>query len=170
MTRFTRRAFLKTGGAGAAATAAAGWLPASASAAAADAPTARGYPSTPVAKANSLPINQPVSFTYPDAGSPCYLIRMGRKVPGGVGPDGDIVAYSSMCTHMGCIVSYDGDGRRFKCGCHFSLFDPEKAGMMISGQATEPLPQIELAYNPDDDSITATGVRGHLYGRLDNVL
>ena len=31
-----------------------------------------------------------------------------ERVPAGVGPDGDIVAYSSLRTHMGCPVVYDG--------------------------------------------------------------
>ena len=36
---------------------------------------------------------------------------------------------------------------RFKCPCHFSMFDAEKGGQMICGQATENLPRIVLRYN-----------------------
>ena len=34
---------------------------------------------------------------------------------------------------------------RFKCPCHFSVFDAEMHGQMICGQATENLPRIQLA-------------------------
>jgi hypothetical protein len=50
------------------------------------------------------------------------LIKLGERAYGGVGPDGDIVAYSSLCTHMDCPVSYSK--KRFLCACHYSLFDP----------------------------------------------
>ena len=50
------------------------------------------------------------------------------------------------------------------------MFDAEKGGQMICGQATENLPRIELRYNAKDSSITAVGVNGLLYGRQSNVL
>jgi Rieske Fe-S protein len=37
--------------------------------------------------------------------------QAGRTVPGGVGPNRDIVAYSTMCTHMGCPLAYDATKR-----------------------------------------------------------
>ncbi|MDL0430965.1 arsenate reductase (azurin) small subunit [Marinobacter sp. TBZ242] len=68
------------------------------------------YPQTTISKAADLKVGQPVSFTYPDASSPCTLVKTGRQTHGGVGPDGDIVAYSNLCTHMGCPVSYSSEG------------------------------------------------------------
>ena len=73
-------------------------------------------------------------------------------------PNQDIVAYSTMCTHMGCPVSYDSAQRVFKCPCHYSMFDAEKSGQMMCGQATENLPRIVLKYNDKDDSVTAVSV------------
>ena len=99
-----------------------------------------------------MPVNRAVSFSYPDPSSPCYAIRMGAKVPGGVGPNKDIVAFSAMCTHMGCPVAYDGGTKTFKCGCHFSMFDPENGGQMVCGQATEDLPRVVLSYDRQDDA------------------
>ncbi len=128
------------------------------------------YPITTVSKARDLKIGQPVSFTYPDPSSPCTLIKTGRKTQGGVGPEGDIIAYSILCSHMGCPVSYSADERTFKCPCHFSVFDPELNGQMVSGQATENLPRILLNYRASDDSIEATGVDGLIYGRQSNLL
>lgn len=127
------------------------------------------YPLRAVGKAGGMKAQTPVMFNYPDAASPCAAVKLGKSVQGGVGPDKDIVAYSTMCTHMGCPVVYDGNGT-FKCGCHFSQFDAEKSGQMICGQATEDLPRIQLRYNEKDDSITAIGVDGLIYGRQANTL
>jgi len=132
--------------------------------------TALPYPKLAVGKAGALPINEAVAFSYPDASSQCYAIRMGAPVPGGVGPNKDIVAYSGMCTHMGCPVSYDAATRTFKCGCHFSIFDPENNGQMVCGQATEDLPQVMLEYDAKTDGIRAVAINGLLYGRQSNVL
>ncbi len=167
-----RRFFLKSGGTAAAAMGAA-VIPihnANAAPATAAGSMALPYPKKAVGIVNKMPLNQAVAFNYPDASSPCYAIRMGNKVPGGVGPKGDIVAYSSLCTHMGCPVAYDGDSRTFKCSCHFSMFDPEHNGQMICGQATENLPQIKLEYDPKTDSVHAAGVDGLIYGRQSNIL
>jgi arsenite oxidase small subunit len=128
------------------------------------------YPETAIGNANKLSINKAVSFNYPDSASPCAVIRMGEAVPGGVGPDRDIVAYSTLCNHMGCPVNYDTETRTFKCPCHFSIFDSEKAGQMVTGQATENLPRILLSYNKDSGEINAVGVDGLIFGRQANVL
>jgi arsenite oxidase small subunit len=137
---------------------------------AAPATTALNYPKRPVGKAAAMPVNQAVNFTYPDASSPCVAVRMGAPVLGGVGPNKDIVAFSSMCTHMGCPVQYDGGTKTFKCGCHFSIFDPENGGQMVCGQATEDLPRVMLDYDAKTDSVSAVGIDGLIYGRQANVL
>jgi arsenite oxidase small subunit len=172
--KLSRRIFLQSSGGAAAAVGAAGaaLLPGGAQAAApaAGATTTLQYPKRTVGNARKMPVNQAVSFSYPDASSPCYALRMGTPVPGGVGPDNDIVAFSAMCTHMGCPVAYDGGTKTFKCGCHFSIFDPEKGGQMVCGQATEDLPKVQLNYDPKTDSVTAVGIDGLLYGRQANVL
>ena len=123
-----------------------------------------------IGRVTQLKDNVPVAFTFPDSASPCAMIKMGAPVPRGVGPNKDIVAYSTLCTHMGCPVSYDAGAKTFKCPCHFSIFDPEKAGQMVAGQATENLPSITLEYNAKDDSVRAVAVEGLIYGRQSNVL
>jgi arsenite oxidase small subunit len=165
----SRREFLKyTGGVAAGAAA----LPTNAEAAPnADlGSTVLPYKAKAVGKAGGLTANQPVSFTFPDASSPCALVKIGNPVPGGVGPNQDIVAYSIMCTHMGCPVAYDPAQKIFKCPCHFSMFDAEKGGQMICGQATENLPRVVLRYNAKDDAVTAVAIDGLLYGRQSNIL
>ncbi|MEJ2360232.1 MAG: arsenate reductase (azurin) small subunit [Gammaproteobacteria bacterium] len=171
MSDITRRNFLKLGGGVAAGTASlvSGNLFGAEPAVTAGR-TTLPYPRQLVGKAPALRPGTPVSFTYPDADSPCAIIKTGQPVPGGVGPDKDIVAYSTLCTHMGCPVSYDDKARTFKCPCHFSIFDPEMEGQMVDGQATENLPRIVLEYNDKDGSVTAVAVEGLIYGRQANVL
>jgi arsenite oxidase small subunit len=172
--KLSRRIFLKSSTSAAAAAGAVGTalVPSAAHAAAPAGSTATNlnYPKRPVGKAGGMPVNQAVSFTYPDASSPCVALRMGSAVPGGVGPNKDIVAFSSLCTHMGCPVSYDGGTKTFKCGCHFSIFDPENGGQMVCGQATEDLPKVMLEYDAKTDTVAAVGVDGLIYGRQANIL
>lgn len=169
--KLNRRIFLKSTSAAAAGVAtAAASSGAQATPAASSGATTLAYPKHTVGRARGMPVNQAVSFTYPDTSSSCYVIRMGSRVAGGVGPDRDIVAYSAMCTHMGCPVAYDGGTRTFKCGCHFSIFDPEQQGQMVCGQATEDLPRVLLEYDARTDTVTAVGIDGLLYGRQSNIL
>ena len=167
--KFSRRNFIKFGG-----TAALAGLVAK-EAQAQEAPAEVGrttlpYPQQVIGVASDMPVNEIVNFSYPDASSPCVAIRMGQATAGGVGPDGDIVAYSVMCTHMGCPVQYDSESRNFKCGCHFSVFDSEKEGQMVMGQATEKLPNILLSYDDASGEVSAVGIDGLLYGRQANIL
>lgn len=170
--RITRRQFFKVGG-GIAAGAGLAASPVK-SAHAVPAPdvgsTVLPYPRTTVGSVAQMQDNTPVAFSFPDASSPCIAIKMGRPVAGGVGPNRDIVAYSTLCTHMGCPVSYDAKSRCFKCPCHFSTFDAELGGQMICGQATENLPQIVLEYDAKSGTVTAVAVEGLIYGRQSNLL
>lgn len=172
MSTLSRRGFLKTTGTGvvAGATATVTGVVATPVAAAAAGSATLPYEQKTIAQAKKLKTNVPVSFTYPDASSPCTLVKLGRAAPGGVGPDRDIVAYSSLCTHMGCPVAYDAERKVFKCPCHYSTFDAEMAGQMVCGQATEDLPRVVLRYDEGDDSVQAVAVEGVIYGRQSNIL
>lgn len=123
-----------------------------------------------IAHEEQLQENTPVAFSFPDTSSPCALIKLGSPVPGGVGPQGDIVAFSTLCTHMGCPVSYDIATRVFNCPCHFTIFDAEKRGQMVCGQATANLPAIVLEYHDREGTIRAVAVDGLIYGRQANRL
>ncbi len=169
----SRRQFFKvSGGLAAGAGLVTGAIPDAALAAtAADAGnTVLPYPRKAVGTASQMAVGQAVAFSYPDDSSPCAAIRMGAPVEGGVGPGRDIVAYSTLCTHMGCPVAFDVKSRCFKCPCHYSTFDAEKGGQMICGQATENLPRIVLEYDAASGAVTAVAVSGLIYGRQSNVL
>lgn len=165
----SRRWFLKVSGASAVGAVAA-VTTTNAAAAQDTSRTVLPYPRKIVGAAKTMPSNAAVNFTYPDAASPCIAVKLGSPVAGGVGPDGDIVAYSGLCTHMGCPVSYDAAAKTFKCGCHYSMFDAEKGGQMICGQATENLPRVQLEYDAKAGTVAAVSVEGLIYGRQANVL
>jgi arsenite oxidase small subunit len=167
----SRRSFLKAAGTSAAVAGAAA-VPGTAQAQVRANPGAvvLPYPTVAVGNSRAMKVDDPVSFTYPDAASPCVAIKLGRPTAGGVGPDKDIVAHSTLCTHMGCPVYYDASAKTFKCPCHYSVFDPDNKGQMVCGQATENLPQIELTYDAASDSVRAVGVNGLIYGRQANIL
>jgi arsenite oxidase small subunit len=128
------------------------------------------YPEAAVAKAGQLQAGTPHYFNYPDLSSPCILLKVGRRVVSGAGPDGDIVAYSRLCSHRGCPLTLDEQRGVLKCHCHYSMFDPEQGGQMIVGQATVNVPQILLSYRSSDDSVLAVGIHGLIYGRASNLL
>ena len=129
---------------------------------------AAGYPVTPIVALDALEEGATVPFTYPDERSPALLLRMSEPAAGGIGPDSNIVAFSSLCTHKGCPVLYRPEHRLLICPCHWSTFDPAKAGGLVIGQASQPLPRIELRI--ESGVIAAVGVEGLIYGRHTNLV
>lgn len=129
-----------------------------------------GYPRKRIAGVSQLKTDVPVQLEYPDADSPAMLVKLGVPAGGGVGRDSDIVAFSTLCPHMG------GDlGTTYKakfkglgpCSLHLSTFDLTRHGIMVAGHATESLPQVLLEVVGDD--IYATGVMGLVYGKASNI-
>lgn len=127
------------------------------------------YPSNRLANVADLKVNEPMDIAYPDADSPGVLLKLGTPVEGGVGPDGDIVAFSVLCPHKGYILSYSGEDRTLNCPGHFSRFDAEAGGQQIWGHATENLPQFVLRVD-DKGDIYAEGCTDLIFGRMSNLL
>ncbi len=126
------------------------------------------YPVVDIAPLSSIKRGSVVNFNYPDASSPAVLLRLTEPATDGVGPNSEIVAYSSLCTHKGCPVSYKAERRMFICPCHWSTFDPAKAGTLVIGQASQSLPQIHLRVS--NGIVQAFGVTGLIYGRYTNIV
>lgn len=162
-----RRQFLRGAGIGAAGLAAVTMLPQQAKAAAGQALV--NYPSNRLANVSDLKVNEPMDVAYPDADAPGVLIKLGSKVEGGMGPDGDIVGFSTICPHKGFPLAYNAGDRTLNCPGHYSRFDCERGGLEIWGQATQNLPQYSLRID-DKGDIYAEGLDELLYGRLSNVL
>ena len=133
-------------------------------------PAARvDYPSNRLANTSELKLNQPVNVSYPDSSAPGVLLKLGKRVPGGVGADGDIVGFSTTCPHKGFPLNYNAPDKTLNCPGHYSRFDCEAGGQQTWGHATQNLPQYVLRVD-DKGDIYAEGVDELLYGRLSNVL
>lgn len=59
------------------------------------------------------------------------------------GEDGTITERSAVCTHVGCIVHWNGFEKCWDCPCHGSQFLPD--GTVLNGPAVRPLSAIEPA-------------------------
>lgn len=130
------------------------------------------YPRKKIGKLSRLKVDVPQYFQYPwkDVFSGCMLVKLGRAAGGGVGSEGDIVAFSTLCTHMGGPLqgTYNGKYKAVgPCPFHLTTFDLVKHGMVAAGQATESLPQVILETHGDD--IYATGMMGLMYGYHSNL-
>lgn len=55
---------------------------------------------------------------------------------------GDVHAFSAVCTHQGCLVSGVADSR-INCPCHGSAFDAT-TGVVVAGPATQPLASVAV--------------------------
>lgn len=58
-----------------------------------------------------------------------------------------VFAYSAICTHQGCTVSYTPSSKTLICPCHASEFDPFKSANVVAGPATSKLPSVKVAVN-----------------------
>jgi arsenite oxidase small subunit len=107
------------------------------------------FPRVQVSSTN-ISVNSPIHFYYPLDSEPNFLVKMGRKAVGGVGPEQDIVAFSQICQHLGCVsISYQATGGPAggpvaKCSCHGSVFDLLQSAKVVDGPSPRPLPQVQL--------------------------
>jgi ubiquinol-cytochrome c reductase iron-sulfur subunit len=62
----------------------------------------------------------------------------------------NIVAYSKICTHVGCPVAlYEQTTHHILCPCHQSTFDASNGAWVVFGPAPRPLPQLPLMLDAD---------------------
>jgi len=162
-----RRQFLRGGAVAAAGAAAAATTPRPAAAASGMARVE--YPTSRLANLSDLKVNEPLDIAYPDDDSPGVLLKLGAPVPGGVGPDGDVVAYSTMCPHKGYPLAYHAADKTLNCPGHYSRFDCEMEGQQIFGMANQNLPMFTLRVDGKGD-IHAEGADELIYGRTANTL
>jgi Rieske Fe-S protein len=89
----------------------------------------------PLKVADRLERGQAVSFDYPGRDDRAMAIRL---------PDGALVGYSTVCTHLACGVLWrrdhgpDGD---LYCPCHEGRFDA-RTGAVTAGPPPRPLPKV----------------------------
>lgn len=90
-------------------------------------PAARGGGATnvEVKGANDL---APGASTMLQVGSKAVIVVRSRT---------GFVAYSAVCTHLGCLVKWDSAKKEFFCPCHAAIFDEK--GRVVSGPPPTPL-------------------------------
>jgi arsenite oxidase small subunit len=130
-----------------------------------------GFPKILVGNVSDLKVSEPLSFNYPLEETPNILVKLGVKADGGVGPDGDIVAFSSICQHLGCIwgyvqpgaspgcdATYKASGPLGYCCCHGSVYDLVEGAKVTAGPTPRPQPQVILEFDSSTGDIYATGM------------
>lgn len=75
----------------------------------------------------------------PVAGKPTIVVNTEQGVK----------AYSAICTHLGCIVAWDGPSQTIACPCHDGRFNPT-TGAVISGPPPTPLPPLSATVEGDE--------------------
>ena len=87
-----------------------------------------------IIKESALAIGDTFSFSAAN-GTPAVLFRTKTGV----------FAYSAICTHEGCTVTYSKASDHLQCACHGAVFDPKADGKAISGPTNTPLQKISVA-------------------------
>jgi Rieske Fe-S protein len=90
---------------------------------------------TNIIKASKLKVGATHSFTTSKQGIPAILFRTKTGV----------FAYSTICSHQGCTVTYNKGAKKLQCPCHGAQFDPLKGGKPTKGPAETPLASIKVA-------------------------
>lgn len=63
---------------------------------------------------------------------------------------GGILAYSKICTHVGCPISlWEQQTHHLLCPCHQSTFDLGNSGLVVFGPAARALPQLPITVDAD---------------------
>lgn len=118
-----------------------------------------------------------ILFNYPLTNEPNMLLNLASAAPNGVGPNRTLVAYSAVCQHQGGYppnISYyppgscdnfNGGNAFIHCIVHGSTYDPGLAASgggaaLITGPATNPLPQVLLEWDSATDYLYAVGAVG----------
>ena len=90
-----------------------------------------GSESQEVGQAEELKPNSGLVFQF--GTQPALLIRT---------PEGELRAFSAICTHLGCTVRYEPDSKVIWCPCHNGMFDLH--GRNIGGPTPRPLPEYRV--------------------------
>ncbi len=95
-------------------------------------PPVSGEPATQsvvAAQASQVKTNSGMLFKF--GSKPGLLIRT---------PDGELQAFSAVCTHLDCTVQYKSDTSQIWCACHNGTYDLQ--GNVVSGPPPRPLERL----------------------------
>jgi len=71
-------------------------------------------------------------------------------------PEGDVRAFSAVCTHLSCTVQYKADTSEIWCACHNGVYD--LGGNVVSGPPPRPLEEfkVNLRGEPGQEEIVVS--------------
>ena len=92
------------------------------------------YPPAKIVGAERVMPGSYLYFDYPKKNDPAVLLRTS---------DGQYLAYSRKCAHLGCSIDYDSSARCLRCPCHRGVYD-SRNGYVVLGPPPKPLDQIIL--------------------------
>ncbi|MEX5213468.1 MAG: ubiquinol-cytochrome c reductase iron-sulfur subunit [Nitrospiraceae bacterium] len=96
-----------------------------------------------IGSVDELPSGEPAQRDYVATIRDGYVETKTHKAVWAVKqPDGQVIAFSPMCTHLGCGYTWDSGEKKFKCPCHGSVFDV--SGQVLGGPAPRPLDRLPL--------------------------
>ncbi len=78
-------------------------------------------------------------------GKPAILLRT---------PDGDIRAFTAVCTHLACTVQYRPELSHIWCACHDGHYDLH--GQVLAGPPPRPLAEFRVTVKDDNVVVTRT--------------
>lgn len=94
-----------------------------------------------VGGADEVPVGEPAQLEYIATIRDGYVETKTHKAIWAIKqPDGQMTAYSPMCTHLGCGYTWDRGEKHFKCPCHGSVFDT--SGQVLAGPAPRSLDRL----------------------------
>ena len=113
----------------------------------------------------------PFQFNYPLDNTPNVLVKLGVKADKGIGPDADIVAFSQICQHLGCIYGFVPKGKSPECNpsytmpetggyccCHGSHYNFTTGGTVMGGPSPRPQPMVQLELDDKTGDIYAVSM------------
>lgn len=127
---------------------------------------------TPI-KPSAMKVGDEV-LAYPSgkASNPANIVQLVKLEQSALKPptrmeltDQGFVAYSAICTHLGCTVSWVRNEQApvasvTECFCHNSIFDPARGSKVLGGPAPIPLAQIGIKVKEDDTIVFTSGFTG----------
>lgn len=129
------------------------------------------WPVVKLGNISSLDPSKPLRFNYPLVDTPSVLIKAGVTAQNGVGPESDIVAFSDICQHLGCIYgvllpgdsppcdsSFKASSAQGYCCCHGGQYNYLQAGQVMGGPPIRSVPQVILRYDSSTGDIYAVGM------------
>lgn len=100
-------------------------------------PQGAGEQKPVVLSKNEIPVGESKGIVYNNI--PAIVINHPQK---------GLLAFSRVCTHLGCLVDYNKNTDKLICPCHAGTFSLD--GNVVSGPPPKPLPKLPLMVHGEE--------------------